>query len=592
MIRGSLLCLAVFACATANVSAKSDLQPGNYFVSYSPTAASEQTLFLIKVEHKGGKDVAELLDPQQNAELESFSVDGRKVVAVFKFAGRALSFDGMVSEKDPKVIIGTFGDDALITRGKLIPTEKDKIEATDRARRVEVPEAMTKANQLASKVTQLTFKLRQAKAGDRDEIRKQIDEAKKEADEQAPPLYKEVLDKHADSPAVADAVLALLPRAEKMAKPADVTAWLAALDKFAQPYGPRYHMDVSSKALNALVTQKGFEAVTIDAADKLIKALPETAGPSQKVKIYKVLRTAQEKAGKTDLAKQTEQTLNKLEEAIDKEYEAKVPPFKPTKYQGRKEASEKVVVLELFTGAQCPPCVAADVAFDGLMKAYKPTDLVMVQYHMHIPGPDPLTNTDTEARWKYYREKFPTIGGVPSSLFNGKPNGGGGGGMGASENKFKQFRGIIDPLLDEKTDIKMTGNVVAKGDKLNIKVDADGIKEANENLHLRLLLVEESIRYVGGNGIRFHHQVVRSMPGGAEGVVVKDKKGSISAEVDLNDVRAKLKKYLADFEANGGTFSNPDRPLALKHLRVIGMLQDDSTREILQALQLEVPEGK
>ena len=53
--------------------------------------------------------------------------------------------------------------------------------------------------------------------------------------------------------------------------------------------------------------------------------------------------------------------------------------------------------MELFTGAQCPPCVAADVAFDVLEKTYKPADLVLIQYHLHIPGPDPLTNAASEA---------------------------------------------------------------------------------------------------------------------------------------------------------------------------------------------------
>ena len=50
------------------------------------------------------------------------------------------------------------------------------------------------------------------------------------------------------------------------------------------------------------------------------------------------------------------------------------------------------VLVELFTGAECPPCVAADLAFDALGKTYKPTDVVLLEYHLHIPGPDALTN--------------------------------------------------------------------------------------------------------------------------------------------------------------------------------------------------------
>ena len=121
-------------------------------------------------------------------------------------------------------------------------------------------------------------------------------------------------------------------------------------------------------------------------------------------------------------------------------------------------------MMELFTGAQCPPCVAADVAFDALLKTYKPTDLVLVQYHMHIPGSDPMTNPDTIARWDYYRKHFPeNIRGVPSSLFNGKPGGGGGGGMTAAEGKFTQYTGVINPLLEKSTDVKLAGKADALG---------------------------------------------------------------------------------------------------------------------------------
>jgi hypothetical protein len=120
-------------------------------------------------------------------------------------------------------------------------------------------------------------------------------------------------------------------------------------------------------------------------------------------------------------------------------------PFKPAKFAGRKAKSERTVIMELFTGAQCPPCVAADVAFDGLDQTYKPTDVILLQYHMHIPGPDPMTNPDTVARFGYYRELRDT----PSTLFNGKPKAGGGGALGMAEKKYKAYRDIIDPLLEE-----------------------------------------------------------------------------------------------------------------------------------------------
>ena len=61
--------------------------------------------------------------------------------------------------------------------------------------------------------------------------------------------------------------------------------------------------------------------------------------------------------------------------------------------------------MEIFTGAECPPCVAADVGFDALLKSYKPTEFIGLQHHLHIPGPDPLTNADTVARADLLRQR-------------------------------------------------------------------------------------------------------------------------------------------------------------------------------------------
>ena len=43
--------------------------------------------------------------------------------------------------------------------------------------------------------------------------------------------------------------------------------------------------------------------------------------------------------------------------------------------------NDRAVLVELFTGSQCPPCVAADLAFDTLAKTYKPADAILLEYH-------------------------------------------------------------------------------------------------------------------------------------------------------------------------------------------------------------------
>ena len=277
-------------------------------------------------------------------------------------------------------------------------------------------------------------------------------------------------------------------------------------------------------------------------------------------------QTALEKAGKLEEAKAFGVRLAKLDAKLDAEYLATVPPFKPTSYAGRKDkAANQVAVLELFTGAECPPCVAADVAFDAEAKAYGPKDLILIQYHMHIPGPDPMTNPTTIARWNYYQKKFPEgIRGTPSTIFNGKPESGGGGPMAFAEKKFQQYCDLIDPLLEKTTPVQVTEKATREGDNISIVVDVKGAE--GDDLKLRLLLVEDVVKYVGGNKLRFHHHVVRAMPGGVDGVAVKEKVFQHKVTADLGTIRKVLTSYLDDFSKTR-PFPNRARPLDLKDLK-------------------------
>jgi hypothetical protein len=431
---------------------------------------------------------------------------------------------------------------------------------------------------------------REKDAEKKKELQKQIAEARKAAEEEVPALYREVVAKHADSPAALDAAMFLIRSAARVKLTADEAANLVTLiKKQAAPYGPRFTQANLVQVAELLVAQKGLEAVALSVAEPLVKGLTDGDRANTQVRILTSYKTALEKTGKTAELPPIEARLNQLEKVLDTEYLATVPPFKPEGYAGRKsKEANQVVVMELFTGAQCPPCVAADVAFDALGKAYKPADLVLIQYHMHIPGPDPMTNPDTIARWDYYREKFPEgIRGTPSTVFNGKPEAGGGGAMANAQSKLTQYRGIIDPLLEQKTPIAITGKATIVGDKVQIAVGLDNVTPANGDLKLRLVLVEESVKYVGSNALRFHHQVVRGMPDGAAGVAVKEKSLQHTATADLAAIRKGLTKYLDEFAATR-PFPNPARPLDLKHLKVIAFVQNDATREILQGAMFDV----
>ena len=76
--------------------------------------------------------------------------------------------------------------------------------------------------------------------------------------------------------------------------------------------------------------------------------------------------------------------------------------------------------------------------------------------------------------------------------------------------------------------------------KLEITATAAEVPNPGEKVRLRLVLVEEAVRYVGANQARFHHHIVRDLPGGAAGVPLKAKTGKQQATVDLAQLRANV----------------------------------------------------
>src|SRR4029077_17937870 len=87
--------------------------------------------------------------------------------------------------------------------------------------------------------------------------------------------------------------------------------------------------------------------------------------------------------------------------------------------------------------------------------------------------------------------------------------------------------------------------------------------------------------------LRFHHDVVRALPGGADGFPLKEKTAKQTATINLADLRKNLTSYLDDF-GKKVPFPNDRRPLDLKKVKVVAFVQDDDTKEVLQAAQVDV----
>jgi hypothetical protein len=273
-----------------------------------------------------------------------------------------------------------------------------------------------------------------------------------------------------------------------------------------------------------------------------------------------------------------------------------MPPFKPEEYKGRKGKSDRAVLVELFTGSECGPCVSVDLAFDALRRTYKPTEVILLQYHQHIPGPDPLVSKDGAARLDYYAKKDDDKS-TPQIYLSGKPDTTGGGSQPKmSKLKYQAYRETIDELLEKPATVKLTATASLKGDEVSIKANVADLQKPGEKVALRFALAEERVRFQGGNGIRYHHSVVRVMPGGPKGFPLPKASAEQTATVKLDQVRAENNKslddFLAELQRRGAEFSFGARPMALKNLKVVAFIQNDETNEVLQAVQVELDAGK
>ena len=173
--------------------------------------------------------------------------------------------------------------------------------------------------------------------------------------------------------------------------------------------------------------------------------------------------------------------------------------------------------------------------------------MVALQYHQHIPGPDPLCNQDAEDRGGYYE-----LGSTPSAFIDGlqipSPPGVGGY-IQHLQQSYGVMRSVVDQRLKATNDVAITATATAQNGELSVEASATGVAEdALKTARLRLALAENEIEMTAPNGIRRHEMVVREMLGGAKGIGSKGGKLSYSVQLPLAELKQHLADYLHQFE--------------------------------------------
>lgn len=267
---------------------------------------------------------------------------------------------------------------------------------------------------------------------------------------------------------------------------------------------------------------------------------------------------------------------------LKERYEARVPVVRPERVAPRPAApANRVSLIELFTGATCEPCIAADLACESLSMAYAPSELIILQHHVNVPGPDPLTNEHTEARFKE------TAGeATPMMLHDGAPVSRAGGPTAEmSSALYDRLRADVEKALKVKAPLTIALTARSNVGRVKVEATVRSPQPIPSDHRLRVVLAEEKVEFDAPNGIRTHHNVVRYAVSGLMGIPAQDGKLALAETVDLNVIKKRLSLQMAKLAQEYGDAM--PRPVDFKSFLVVAYVTNEDG-DVLQAAAVPV----
>jgi len=233
--------------------------------------------------------------------------------------------------------------------------------------------------------------------------------------------------------------------------------------------------------------------------------------------------------------------------------------------------------------------VGASLAFDAAQERYTRQDFVVLNYHVHIPLPDPMVNPATLKRQEFY-----SVRSSPSYFFDGDADGGGG----SADAAKSIFDSKIDPAIEKHLaappEARIGLQARSTGSTVKVKATVSKVTSKSDKLRLQIVLAEDTVTYSGENGERFHPVVVRSMALDAksdQGLALKaGKGGTFRYTFDVAKASAVAKAHLEDYEANTRkgeyTFRQKKHEITGGFV-VVAFVQDEASKKILQSVYLK-----
>jgi len=266
---------------------------------------------------------------------------------------------------------------------------------------------------------------------------------------------------------------------------------------------------------------------------------------------------------------------------MEKLLEGRIPAYQPASTYEAPDGKRpsRTVLAELFTGAQCRPCAAADLGFDGLPAHFAHGEVAILEHHLHVPAPEPLVSPAA-----VHRAQRLGVRGTPAAVLDGQtPVPRVGGPVEKAARAFRLVRTAVEERLKEPTPwrIALTGKV-AKG---SVAVVARVHGPEAEGLRLRLYLCEKTVLFPGRSKIVLHRFVNRAeMARGGVQILAPAGERVIERSIDLADVEDRLESHLDAVEDQLGR-EFPLRPTEIepRQVAVVAFIEEASGRVVQAA---------
>ncbi|WP_162657597.1 hypothetical protein [Tuwongella immobilis] len=390
-----------------------------------------------------------------------------------------------------------------------------------------------------------------------------------------------------------DVAFGLLSEMEaKKQAPEAVRAVVDRVASTAANYGSSWERRMAISMAEILTKQKSLIPVGLEQARRAERLLPASEAISTQIDFLETMLRIFRDAKQDADVKELETRIAKLEARDYLEYTRSLPfPVEP--FAGRKGKSNRTLLVELFTNSEAQGAAAPTVALEGIRKAFKPTEVIVLQYHLHIPAPSTLVNKDAEERQQYYRGKLTAM---PGLFLNGAPVRENGGPRSQAKAKYTTYREVFTEMLEQAPASQLKATLTRNGDEIKVTAEVSSDAAPKDKMSVRFALVEERVRSAGASGVRYHHNLVRTFLGGAAGKPITKAKEDVSVSYKLADLEPALNQYLDTFAkelaADGANYVRSERPMELKRLRIVAFLQNDTSQEIIQAIELPLEESE